>query len=952
MKKYLYLPIILSLFVNISFGQSNSFITQFPDISWGQSVICDLFETYLVAYSDTSYSTHITRVNKYGNLLWDKEIITNNNKHHITNCSNLIKSLSNYYIAWSVEDENYTDSISISKLNFYGEIIKVKKLFYPVISLQLFPLSNGNILLVVKSNNSKTFNFIILNQDLDIVRTNNIMFSDYVWNKMPMIELNNKIIIGTGWYLGYLDENLNYTELMSLQDRILNIISSTNNNIIINTRHNFIKMNLEGLTTWKINHNFIDSEANLIRTYDGVYHCFSNWDGHYISINDEGLILKNHHSGFGYFTNVTPTFDNGFIGISNELRKFAQNGVSFFLKSASISRSKHEIMFDSVKVKTSVYIKWSSGLPGKVIIEFSSDDGTSWGVIDNSTDAVIGLYSWVIPDKISNNCKIQITSIDYPQYAVESRIFRIIPQDQNFITINNLRLYYEVGKSRSPNEYHEVMYWPGGESAKISATYDDGLYWFGKVNNEIRVGGKHYLTNLQAGNIITPDSAADPTNPIFQSWRFRKNWEALPDGTIKSRYQHDYENWPIDLGAQWIDNNYDGIYNVEDGDKPDADEFHWMVMNDMSHEYTNNDFESLPIGIEVQLSIYGYKQNNFLDDVLFKRYLLINKSSNNIEDMYLCYFADNDFGYSHDDFVGCDTTLNLGFTWNAYEFEDIYGFPPPAMGHMIVQGPIVQGEQNESAISNGKRKNGYKNLALTAFGANYKNDPILPRDPANKMDYVNLMKGLNNNGSAIIDPTTGKATVKHVYGDPETGTGWIDGTTMFGSIQPADRKYYITTGPFNLASEDTQEIVIAVLATKGTSNKNSVTELKRLASSIRDFYYSKFPTDIDDNNLLLPNQFQLSQNYPNPFNPTTTITYTIPTPPISLPLVRGGTEGGVVTLKVYDILGREVTTLVNEKQSPGNYKVVFDGKNLSSGVYFYQLITSNFSQTRKMVLIK
>ena len=98
--------------------------------------------------------------------------------------------------------------------------------------------------------------------------------------------------------------------------------------------------------------------------------------------------------------------------------------------------------------------------------------------------------------------------------------------------------------------------------------------------------------------------------------------------------------------------------------------------------------------------------------------------------------------------------------------------------------------------------------------------------------------------------------------------------------------------------------------------------------------------------------FSLTQNYPNPFNPVTTIKYTIPTPPASSPFTKGRNEVGFVTLKVYDILGSEVATLVNQEQSAGNYKVQFDGSMLSSGVYFYQLHAGNFISTKKAILMK
>jgi hypothetical protein len=105
----------------------------------------------------------------------------------------------------------------------------------------------------------------------------------------------------------------------------------------------------------------------------------------------------------------------------------------------------------------------------------------------------------------------------------------------------------------------------------------------------------------------------------------------------------------------------------------------------------------------------------------------------------------------------------------------------------------------------------------------------------------------------------------------------------------------------------------------------------------------------EDKVTLIPENFSLSQNYPNPFNPTTKIKYSIPSNQNPLP---GGAKGGLVTLIVYDVLGNEVSTLVNEVKSPGEYEVEFDGSNLSSGVYFYQIKSGNIIQTNKMILQK
>ncbi|MBI5402782.1 MAG: T9SS type A sorting domain-containing protein [Ignavibacteriae bacterium] len=86
-------------------------------------------------------------------------------------------------------------------------------------------------------------------------------------------------------------------------------------------------------------------------------------------------------------------------------------------------------------------------------------------------------------------------------------------------------------------------------------------------------------------------------------------------------------------------------------------------------------------------------------------------------------------------------------------------------------------------------------------------------------------------------------------------------------------------------------------------------------------------------------KFELFQNYPNPFNPTTNIKYQI-------------SSTGFVSLKIYDLLGKEVVTLVNEKQESGEYEVIFNGSGLSSGVYFYRLSSGDFSDVRKMILMK
>lgn len=105
----------------------------------------------------------------------------------------------------------------------------------------------------------------------------------------------------------------------------------------------------------------------------------------------------------------------------------------------------------------------------------------------------------------------------------------------------------------------------------------------------------------------------------------------------------------------------------------------------------------------------------------------------------------------------------------------------------------------------------------------------------------------------------------------------------------------------------------------------------------------------------IPNDYNLSQNFPNPFNPVTTIKYSIPQRSTIRAFgddIVGVVRNDRVLLKVYDILGKEVETLVNQKLNPGNYEVTFDGSSFPSGIYFYSLVTGDFKNTKKMILIK
>jgi len=117
------------------------------------------------------------------------------------------------------------------------------------------------------------------------------------------------------------------------------------------------------------------------------------------------------------------------------------------------------------------------------------------------------------------------------------------------------------------------------------------------------------------------------------------------------------------------------------------------------------------------------------------------------------------------------------------------------------------------------------------------------------------------------------------------------------------------------------------------------TMISRSTSFYTTIKYVQTPTAVEERSTSVPSNFSLEQNYPNPFNPTTTISYQLPI-------------SSKVTLRIYDLLGREVATLVNQEESAGWKEVEWDASSIASGIYFYKLQANNFIETKKMLIIK
>jgi hypothetical protein len=431
-----------------------------------------------------------------------------------------------------------------------------------------------------------------------------------------------------------------------------------------------------------------------------------------------------------------------------------------------------------------------------------------------------------------------------------------------YININNISTVLRNNGTADINvqQTNSGFVYPKG-SAK-TAIYESGFIWGARVGSDPqpRVGGSTYSSGLQPGKITSPGVAEDPNAAKNRIYRVRPDYktadlsseiadEGKSASEIRGQYETDWNQWPAADGAPFKDVDSNGVYDptVDIPGVPGADQTVWFVANDLNPTNVANLYGAQPLGIECQFTIWGYSQQGALGNMIFKSYKMINKSNSTFDSMYVAQWADPDLGNATDDFAGCDTSLSLGYIYNSSNVDATYNeLPPPAAGFDFFQGPVVSSAATDTAITQGRRIGGKKNLPMTAFFYFINSDPYLTdptlKDPAGSVQMYNFMRGrIGLTGQLFQDPAQNPTTYA-LAGDPQTGKGWID-----GQLFPAgDRRLGLSSGPFTMAPGDTQEIVVAEIAA------GAIPGVDRLAAIGLLKFFDKVAQQSYDNNFQLP----------------------------------------------------------------------------------------------------
>jgi len=362
---------------------------------------------------------------------------------------------------------------------------------------------------------------------------------------------------------------------------------------------------------------------------------------------------------------------------------------------------------------------------------------------------------------------------------------------------------------------HSGMEWP--KDSHLYINFASGIWVAGKVGGDIRTAVGEYGPEFVSGPWGGDANSSD--NKLY-----KVNKSDLGDPLASA----DFQNWPTDLGAPWVDNDGDGVYTPMPAgvDHPEfiGDQVIWWVMND-SDLAQHSIFGTLPVGIEMQVTVWGYDRPDAFGDMMFVKGLIINKGGIDVTETIIGLWSDPDLGYAGDDFVGCDTTLGLGYCYNDGADAD-YGADAPAIGYDFFQGPIVE-SVGDTAFAFGRKIPGYKNLGMSSFTKYINGDPVYA-DPNDAIEAYNYMSGFLRDGTPFINSATGEAS-KFVHpDDPNDNTGTTDNVWVDSDDNASgDRRFLMNAGPFTLADGDSQEVVFGMLIARGADHLSSITALKQ-----------------------------------------------------------------------------------------------------------------------------
>ncbi len=471
---------------------------------------------------------------------------------------------------------------------------------------------------------------------------------------------------------------------------------------------------------------------------------------------------------------------------------------------------------------------------------------------------------------------------------------------QEELDINNVRAVVGNGGDLWYDRCHSTAGYEVAQGANTYTTYAGSMILGGRdVNNSLKLAGFTYrgASEFWPGPLSNTTALVDDTtcNLYDRHWKINR-WQVEEFvqrfGDTTYTIPEVILNWPAhgDISknqdfylAPFHDANNDGVYNPYDGDYPEfdlnnqlgcndkllGDQCIWWITNDRGnlHLTTGTD----PIGVEVQHMAYAYLSNDALNNTTYYHFKLINRSTNTLLDTYFGNFIDSDVGNAFDDFLGCDVTRGMGYTYNgdAYDEDNLgatgYLDHPAAVGYDYVQGPLANANDGVDNDHDGIIDEADEQVHLSKYMTFNNGGGGNPAQsaPYTGLDYYNYLSGhwkdntdwVFGGSGHVSDPNAnpniaacyfrpGYSDTTHFWGTGGTDPGYIWTEENDGNI-PGDRRAIQSVGPFTFAPGDVEDITLAVTYGRDMNGDNyDAVEQLRLADDIAQQAFDNCFTNI------------------------------------------------------------------------------------------------------------
>lgn len=555
-------------------------------------------------------------------------------------------------------------------------------------------------------------------------------------------------------------------------------------------------------------------------------------------------------------------------------------------------------------------------------------------------------------------CPLLILGVGMPVMAqsTDSTVVPVPPSPPSACDEITAESFLDIGNVRAKIMNNGGLFWKGGantyevpKGGGVNAIFAANLWLGGMVDNDLRVAASTYGPwefwpgPIQAGDLTSEECAA-----YDRIWKVNFN-DLRADGLFADER---LSEWPVSLGAPFVDVDGDGAYRPAEGDRPEilGDQQLWWIMNDAGGEHLLSNSE--PLGVEVRATAFAFDVAGAVGNSTFYRYRIRNTTSHPITEAFASMWSDTDLGAPFDDYIGSDSTFGMGYAYNADNNDDNqYGAAPPAIGFTVLKRPVSSLDDPDECRYPDTNEVGFTNVM------HYHGGGGVSGAPADRTHFYNFMQSRWRDGVPLRMGSSGRDApgipMQFVYpGDPVTASFWSERNNDGSGLQsaPADRRFMSSLGPFCMAPGEEVELVIAIVWSRGSSNLDSVRQLREdvaYIQSIRDVLLTPraLPGRDADEQGAQPELPFAASVYPNPVGGAGgaggSVTVRLSTP-----------ETLEVRVDVFNALGQRVHEVATPGiVAAGDYSWTLPTDDWAPGVYLVQIQAGYAVTTQRLVVV-